>query len=68
LALFYLFRSYDVCKPENLPEAVKTFITILRSDAMFVVLSSMTGLTLHEIPSADRENLPDGSDANKSEQ
>ena len=63
--LHFLFRSYDVCSESELPEVVKTFIEILRSDAMFLLLSSMTGLTLHENPAAEGDALPNGSDTTK---
>lgn len=58
-------RSYDICLPDNLPGAVRTFIQILRSDAMFLLLSSMTGLSLHENPAADGQTVPNGSAAIK---
>ena len=62
---FFLSRCYDACAPDNLPPVAQTFIQILRSDAMFLLLSAMTGLQLHDSPAPEAEGVANGSDASK---
>ena len=59
------YRCYDACTPENLPPVAQTFVQILRSDAMFLLLSAMTGLQLHDNPAPEAEGVANGSDASK---
>ncbi|KAL8612110.1 hypothetical protein ACOMHN_013989 [Nucella lapillus] len=40
-------RNYDMCPSDRLPPVAESFLQVLQSDAMFLVLSSMTGLHLY---------------------
>ncbi|XP_076439977.1 prolyl 3-hydroxylase OGFOD1-like [Babylonia areolata] len=40
-------RNYDVCLADHLPPTAESFLKVLQSDAMFLVLSAMTGLHLY---------------------
>ncbi|ESO92501.1 hypothetical protein LOTGIDRAFT_120424, partial [Lottia gigantea] len=49
-------RKYYVCNSENQPAIIKECVKFLQSDAMFLVLSNITGLKLHELaPESDDE-------------
>lgn len=57
-------RSYDSAEDESLPEIIQECISFLRSDAMFVLLSTITGLRLHHlVPESD-----DSSDEEEDEE
>ena len=47
-------RRTERCRPERLPPVVAECVTLLRSEAMFLVLSQLTGLTLHPLAAAAR--------------
>nr|KAG5690020.1 hypothetical protein BaRGS_013370 [Batillaria attramentaria] len=58
-------RSYDVCARDSLPPEAQTLMEIMQSDAMFLLLSQMTGLQLHEMaPPSDEESTENGSELN----
>ncbi|XP_013406972.1 prolyl 3-hydroxylase OGFOD1 [Lingula anatina] len=53
-----LKRKYHSANEENLPEILKQCLTFFSSEAMFLILSNLTGLTLHRLA-----NYNDNSDA-----
>lgn len=51
------YRCYDFLADESMPEVVRDCCRFLKSEAMFLILSNLTGLRLHRLapkPSADR--------------
>ncbi|XP_046364330.1 prolyl 3-hydroxylase OGFOD1-like [Haliotis rufescens] len=49
-------RNYDACIDGDRPEVLTKCVNFLQSDAMFLILSNLTGLKLHELaPSSDDE-------------
>lgn len=59
------FRSYDTCRMEDLPPEAATVMKMMQSDAMFLLLSTLTGLQLHELAAdSDEEKGASSSAAN----
>jgi Rps23 Pro-64 3,4-dihydroxylase Tpa1-like proline 4-hydroxylase len=53
-------RCYDNLEDADTPEIVKKCVQLLKSDAMFLLLSNMTGLRLHQLaPVSDSEKDDD---------
>ncbi|PVD23787.1 hypothetical protein C0Q70_17061 [Pomacea canaliculata] len=58
-------RSYDTCRMEDLPPEAATVMKMMQSDAMFLLLSTLTGLQLHELAAdSDEEKGASSSAAN----
>ncbi|KAL4236381.1 Prolyl 3-hydroxylase ogfod1 [Mactra antiquata] len=49
-------RCYEVADSTKLPPTVQTCINLLKSDALFLMLSNMTGLKLHELAGESSES------------
>jgi len=58
-------RNVEVADETTLPESVKSCLKLLTSDAMFLIISNMTGLKLHPL-AADSDSESE-SEANTSE-
>ncbi|XP_052257592.1 prolyl 3-hydroxylase OGFOD1-like [Dreissena polymorpha] len=63
-------RCYRQADESSLPDPVQTCLRLLRSDAMFLLLSNLTGLRLHELAAAssDSEGEEDGIEEGEEEQ
>ena len=63
-------RCYDVLREEDeegaMPEVVRQCVRLFRSDAMFLLLSNMTGLRLHPLAPEDDDEDENG-DADKTD-
>ncbi|XP_060082076.1 prolyl 3-hydroxylase OGFOD1-like [Ylistrum balloti] len=58
-------RCYSLMDTDNPPEIVQECIQVLKSDAMFLVLSNLTGLKLHELaPESDTDDSEEETTAN----
>ncbi|XP_014670402.1 PREDICTED: prolyl 3-hydroxylase OGFOD1-like isoform X2 [Priapulus caudatus] len=50
-------RNYESADESSVPEVVRQCLQLFRSDAMFVTLSNLTGLSLHELcPNSDDDS------------
>lgn len=45
----YIYRNYMSIEVNELPDHVTKCLKFLQSDALFLILSSLTGLKLHEL-------------------
>ncbi|XP_050401516.2 prolyl 3-hydroxylase OGFOD1 isoform X1 [Patella vulgata] len=62
-------RKYYLCNKENQPKIVEECVHFLQSEAMFLVLSNMTGLKLHELaPESDSEDSEEEKNVAQSSQ
>ena len=61
--IFFYHRCYQQADTDKLPEVISTCMTLFKSDAMFLLLSNLTGLKLHELAAAssDEENSDDNN-------
>ena len=60
----FLCRCYFDAEQTSLPSQVKECVELFQSDAMFLLLSNLTGLKLHELAcssSEDNDSEPDDS-------
>ncbi|XP_051485202.1 prolyl 3-hydroxylase OGFOD1 isoform X2 [Apus apus] len=48
-------RLYEAAAEESLPELLKQFLQLLRSEALFLLLSNFTGLKLHFLAPSDED-------------
>ena len=46
-------RNYEVASEDSMPEIVRQCVSFLRSEAMFLTLSNLTGLKLHALAPDD---------------
>ncbi|NXD15468.1 OGFD1 hydroxylase, partial [Nothocercus nigrocapillus] len=54
-------RLYETAEEESLPDVLKNFLQLLRSEALFLLLSNFTGLKLHFLaPSDEDEDAGEG--------
>ncbi|NWI15360.1 OGFD1 hydroxylase, partial [Crypturellus soui] len=54
-------RLYETTEEESLPDILKNFLQLLRSEALFLLLSNFTGLKLHFLaPSDEDEDAGEG--------
>lgn len=44
-----IYRNVDVADESTLPDSIKNCLKLLSSDAVFLILSNMTGLKLHPL-------------------
>ncbi|NXN14928.1 OGFD1 hydroxylase, partial [Indicator maculatus] len=57
-------RLYEAADEDTLPEGLKEFLRLLRSEALFLLLSNFTGLKLHFLaPSDEDEDAGEGQAA-----
>ncbi|KAJ7415362.1 Prolyl 3-hydroxylase OGFOD1 [Pitangus sulphuratus] len=55
------FRLYEAAEEGTVPDTLKTFLRLLRSEALFLLLSNFTGLKLHFLaPSDEDEDAGEG--------
>ncbi|KAL5015666.1 hypothetical protein ScPMuIL_005255 [Solemya velum] len=59
-------RRYCRCEAENLPAVLTQCIKLFQSDAMFLVLSNLTGLKLHELAKCSDSETSDDEDTDPS--
>lgn len=52
-------RNFEATNPELLPTVVKECFNLLQSEAVFLILSQLTGLTLHSLAVSDSEDEED---------
>lgn len=58
------FRLYEAAEEDSLPDTLKKFLQLLRSEALFLLLSNFTGLKLHFLaPSDEDEDAGEGQAA-----
>lgn len=58
------FRLYETAEEDSLPDTLKKFLQLLRSEALFLLLSNFTGLKLHFLaPSDENEDAGEGQAA-----
>jgi len=57
-----LCRNYDILKDDGTPEVVHKCIEFLRSEAVFLILSNLTGLRLHRLVSKIQSSEDDDDD------
>lgn len=62
---FVFYRNVEVADEDSLPESVKQCLRLLTSDAMFLILSNITGLRLH--PLAADSNSDDETESSEPE-
>lgn len=63
------FRLYEAAEEDGLPDTLKKFLQLLRSEALFLLLSNFTGLKLHFLaPSDEDEDAGEGQAADTSGQ
>ncbi|KAG1694108.1 Prolyl 3-hydroxylase OGFOD1 [Nymphon striatum] len=54
-------RCYESCEMNSLPEIINQFIKLMQSEALFLILSSLTGLKFHELASySDSDSEEEG--------
>ena len=58
--LVFYCRCYFEATNESCPSIVKSCVDLFHSDAVFLVLSNLTGLKLHELAGSDSESNSDG--------
>jgi hypothetical protein len=61
------FRHYDQAPEDSLPDIIRECQDFLRSEEMFLTLSNLMGLTLHQLAvgnNSDSESEPDNSAKN----
>ncbi|XP_005526486.1 PREDICTED: prolyl 3-hydroxylase OGFOD1 [Pseudopodoces humilis] len=57
-------RLYEAAEEDSLPDTLKKFLQLLRSEALFLLLSNFTGLKLHFLaPSDEDEDAEEGQAA-----
>ncbi|NWX92040.1 OGFD1 hydroxylase, partial [Nothoprocta pentlandii] len=57
-------RLYETAEEDSLPDTLKNFLQLLRSEALFLLLSNFTGLKLHFLaPSDEDEDAGEGQAA-----
>ncbi|NXC53332.1 OGFD1 hydroxylase, partial [Aleadryas rufinucha] len=57
-------RFYEAAEEDSLPDTLKKFLQLLRSEALFLLLSNFTGLKLHFLaPSDEDEDAGEGQAA-----
>lgn len=57
-------RLYEAAEEDSLPDTLKKFLQLLRSEALFLLLSNFTGLKLHFLaPSDEDEDAGEGQAA-----
>uniref|UniRef100_A0A8C3UYD4 Prolyl 3-hydroxylase OGFOD1 n=1 Tax=Catharus ustulatus TaxID=91951 RepID=A0A8C3UYD4_CATUS len=57
-------RLYEAAEEDSLPDSLKKFLQLLRSEALFLLLSNFTGLKLHFLaPSDEDEDAGEGQAA-----
>uniref|UniRef100_A0A8C0UZ30 2-oxoglutarate and iron dependent oxygenase domain containing 1 n=1 Tax=Cyanistes caeruleus TaxID=156563 RepID=A0A8C0UZ30_CYACU len=57
-------RLYEAAEEDSLPDTLKEFLQLLRSEALFLLLSNFTGLKLHFLaPSDEDEDTEEGQAA-----
>nr|XP_041574574.1 prolyl 3-hydroxylase OGFOD1 isoform X1 [Taeniopygia guttata] len=62
-------RRYEAVEEDSLPDILKKFLQLLRSEALFLLLSNFTGLKLHFLaPSDEDEDAGEGQAADTSGQ
>ncbi|OWK54096.1 Prolyl 3-hydroxylase OGFOD1 [Lonchura striata] len=62
-------RLYEAAEEHSLPDTLKKFLQLLRSEALFLLLSNFTGLKLHFLaPSDEDEDAGEGQAADTSGQ
>ncbi|XP_053808469.1 prolyl 3-hydroxylase OGFOD1 [Vidua macroura] len=62
-------RLYEAAEEDSLPDTLKKFLQLLRSEALFLLLSNFTGLKLHFLaPSDEDEDAEEGQAADTSGQ
>lgn len=54
-------RFYDICAEEQLPGEARTILKLLQSDAMFLLLSTVTGIALHELATTSDDEGEEGT-------
>uniref|UniRef100_A0A8C5NRY7 Prolyl 3-hydroxylase OGFOD1 n=1 Tax=Junco hyemalis TaxID=40217 RepID=A0A8C5NRY7_JUNHY len=60
-------RLYEAAEEDSLPDTLKKFLQLLRSEALFLLLSNFTGLKLHFLaPSDEDEDAGEGQAADTS--
>jgi len=62
---FVFYRNVEVADEDSLSESVKQCLRLLTSDAMFLILSNITGLRLH--PLAADSNSDDETESSEPE-
>ncbi|NXX82246.1 OGFD1 hydroxylase, partial [Urocolius indicus] len=61
-------RLYETAEEDSLPNILKQFLHLLRSEALFLLLSNFTGLKLHFLaPSDEEEDAEEGRAADSAE-
>lgn len=56
-------RHYEVMEQTTMPSVVQECLQLLQSEAMFLILSNLTGLRLHELaPNSDFEEDAEAGD------
>ncbi|XP_074641970.1 prolyl 3-hydroxylase OGFOD1-like [Tubulanus polymorphus] len=60
-------RNYCRAKEDSIPDIVKQCQTFFQSEAMFLVLSNLTGLSLHEFAPCDTDDDDDEEDNARAE-
>ena len=58
-------RKYEVAVEDTLPESVKECLNLLTSDAVFLILSNLTGLKLHPLAADDDQSDSEEPEAKK---
>lgn len=53
------FRCYYEANKESCPAIVKSCLDLIHSDALFLILSNLTGLKLHELADSNAETSSD---------
>ncbi|KAL3869659.1 hypothetical protein ACJMK2_042324 [Sinanodonta woodiana] len=61
-------RMYYQGEEGSFTQVLKVFLDLLRSDAMFLLLSNLTGLKLHELAASDGEEEEIAESSNKSKE
>ena len=63
---FHIFsRCYYEANKDTCPAILKSCLDLLQSDALFLVLSNLTGLKLHELAGSDSESSSDSENGER---
>ena len=66
LSSFLIFsRCYYEANKDTCPAILKSCLDLLQSDALFLVLSNLTGLKLHELAGSDSESSSDSENGER---
>lgn len=59
------YRNFEVAVEESLPQPIRDCVNMLTSDAMFLILSNVTGLKLHPLAAGSDDESEDDSMASE---